>query len=760
MNGAFDENKTTRGGTDKIVAPAAPSGPIFAPGQLISDKYRVIEFIGHGAAGFVYKVEQVFMLRRFALKLFDGRNSGNAVIRFQKEAQMSGLLDHPNLVRATDFGVLDGDQPFLVMDLVDGPTLDSLLKARGAIPLTDVLTIIKPVCAALEYAHGKGLIHRDIKPGNIMLDGYSSNSLGTPKVVDFGIAKLLQDTGLSLTQTGEVFGTPLYMSPEQCTGHAVDIRSDIYSLGCVFYEMLTGAPPFRGAGMVETVSMHIYNKPMPLREASLGQAIAPAYEYMVQKMLAKDPADRYQNCGQVLQDLIAAEKGALLIPQEAKSSFSGIENRAGQAGKTKIVTRAVPAVTPAQGRTKKILTIAGLSVCALLVLGAAGYIGFMAARNDRSADVVSSGTAAAPVAASQNAVGAKKDSDSQSPKPEATAASSTKMVDGPMMPPIEVLGDVSQQMAPAGVHFAKKYLASDPAASLRVFYFPIEASLGTLDIIDATGMRLGDVNARGQCAPPANCRLELHLNLALFAKYPDKVLAPFDEGDLWGLKFSPDGRYKFVDPKFNDNLRYAARLKKLGNLRIECELFSDAGFKNLQIQNMTQLTQLSIRGGKVDVRNVAALPGWMLNNLRELELENLPGPINSVLEKLFTNSRMYKLILPGNDLNDESLELISKIRTLEELNISRNPKITAAGLKALASMPRLSHLQLQGTTIAPKDIGAITAIPHLKYLCVNDKLWFKSDLEELHRRMPKLLVQLKSLKGEDQGALKLHSLPF
>ena len=156
---------------------------------------------------------------------------------------MAQLLDDPRIVKVYDFGLIEENWPFIVMEMVNGQTLASMVR-KGGMPLNTVIEIFKPLCLALNYAHSQGLVHRDIKPSNITTSEPDSNS--PVKIIDFGIATVLTaDSGDGLTKTGDVFGTPSYMSPEQCQGIAVDARSDIYSLGCVLFEALAGLPPFR-----------------------------------------------------------------------------------------------------------------------------------------------------------------------------------------------------------------------------------------------------------------------------------------------------------------------------------------------------------------------------------------------------------------------------------------------------------------------------------------------------------------------------------
>lgn len=284
----------------------------FQPGDVIDGHYEVLAAIAAGGCGFVYKVNDVLMQKVFALKILNKDVvSEKSMLRLRKEAQAAAKLDHPNLVRSIYFGLIDDAQPYLVMDFADGPTLSEYLKQHGAIPWTEALRIFIPVCNAVAYAHSQGVIHRDLKPANIMLTGYAGGKDAiTPKVVDFGIAKMLDESdALALTKTGEVFGTPLYMSPEQWAGTGVDERSDIYGLGCVLFEALSGAPPFQGKTAMETMTRHASETPPSLQEASLGRQFPCGLEKVVAKMLAKKSGDRYQTFSQVVDDLNLVQTG-------------------------------------------------------------------------------------------------------------------------------------------------------------------------------------------------------------------------------------------------------------------------------------------------------------------------------------------------------------------------------------------------------------------------------------------------------------------
>ena len=295
--------------TDKI----APDGIILlAPGSKILERYKVIELLGKGGMGSVYHVQHIHLKSEFALKVLNKQADSNVWRRFDNEAKAASRLDHPNLIKVQDSGLLPDGQPFFIMDLVKGETLADLIKRNGRIPLQETLKIFIQVGFALAYAHDNGVIHRDLKPSNIMIAKTQEGSLiGTVKVVDLGIAKL---TGIdefnqqTLTRTGEIFGSPLYMSPEQCLGIAVDNRSDLYSLGCSMYEALTGAPPMIGESALSTMMKHQSDKPLSLKEASLGLQFPYEMETIVAKLLEKDPNQRYTNAHILTHELVQIEQ--------------------------------------------------------------------------------------------------------------------------------------------------------------------------------------------------------------------------------------------------------------------------------------------------------------------------------------------------------------------------------------------------------------------------------------------------------------------
>ncbi|MEP6860920.1 MAG: serine/threonine-protein kinase [Deltaproteobacteria bacterium] len=266
--------------------------------------YRILDKISDGGMGSVYRAEHTLIGRLVAVKVLLPELTGNREIvdRFFREAKATTAIKHPGIVEVFDFGYLETGLAYIVMELLEGMTLARRIKMRGPMPEGEAAALLRGVCSGLAAAHDKGIVHRDLKPDNLFL----VQDLDIPngeriKLLDFGIAKLTDiGSAHAATKTGAVMGTPTYMSPEQCRGSGdVDARADIYSLGCIFYQLLTGKPPFANEGAGEVIGMHLYVQPEPPSRHALG--ISPDTEALVMAMLAKDPKLRPQSARELAQ---------------------------------------------------------------------------------------------------------------------------------------------------------------------------------------------------------------------------------------------------------------------------------------------------------------------------------------------------------------------------------------------------------------------------------------------------------------------------
>jgi serine/threonine protein kinase len=286
-------------------------------GTVLPRRYRILSPLGRGAMSVVYKgsyepLDQIVAIKMLKSHLVSELSSSN---RFQQEIKMAGRLNHPNIVGILDFGFTQQHVPYLVMEYLDGRSLGEVLKQEGRLPVSRAIKIFTQCAEALAYAHQSyGIIHRDIKPTNIILVDTSEDT-DVVKIVDFGIAKIQSGSGLkaavsddsSLAQTaaGELVGTPLYMSPEQSMGKELDGRSDVYALGCVLYQALTGKPPFVGSTVLETIRMQISAAPESIELARPDLFFPERLQQVIMRCLAKDPRMRFQRMEHLASELEA-----------------------------------------------------------------------------------------------------------------------------------------------------------------------------------------------------------------------------------------------------------------------------------------------------------------------------------------------------------------------------------------------------------------------------------------------------------------------
>jgi eukaryotic-like serine/threonine-protein kinase len=279
--------------------------PIADPliGVVVAERYRIVEPLGRGGMGIVYKVEHTRIGKLLAMKLLTGELSRNpdVVRRFKQEALTASKLSSPNTVQVFDFGASEG-LTYLVMELVSGEDLARVLRVGGPMPSGRLCKVVIQACSSLSEAHNKGIVHRDVKPENIMLL-HAKDGMDVAKVLDFGLAKLREGAELNdVTTQGAIVGTPYFMAPEQIRGEAVDHRADIYALGALMYRALTGYYPFNGPTPMAVFTKHLTEEPIPPAERTPELGIPPGVSAIVQRALQKSPADRFQR----VEDLQAA----------------------------------------------------------------------------------------------------------------------------------------------------------------------------------------------------------------------------------------------------------------------------------------------------------------------------------------------------------------------------------------------------------------------------------------------------------------------
>ncbi|MBB5922829.1 serine/threonine-protein kinase [Actinoalloteichus hoggarensis] len=275
--------------------------------RLLSNRYELGDTLGYGGMSEVHMGRDVRLSRDVAVKVLraDLARDPTFQLRFRREAQNAAALNHPAIVAVYDTGETDtehGPLPYIVMEYVDGRTLRDMVKGDGPLTGRRAMEIMADASAALDFSHRHGIIHRDVKPANIMI-----TKSGAVKVMDFGIARALHDGQAAVTQTAAVIGTAQYLSPEQARGEAVDARSDVYAAGCVLFELLTGEPPFTGDSPVAVAYQHVREDPR--RPSEVNDQISPALDAIILKAMSKNPANRYQSAAEMRADLVRVLSG-------------------------------------------------------------------------------------------------------------------------------------------------------------------------------------------------------------------------------------------------------------------------------------------------------------------------------------------------------------------------------------------------------------------------------------------------------------------
>ncbi|HEY9788034.1 MAG TPA: serine/threonine-protein kinase [Candidatus Obscuribacterales bacterium] len=302
-----------------------PAGKSPLIGFKVEDRYRILCAIGHGSMGSVYKAIDETTGRLMAIKLLNSSRAADekAQRRFFREAKTISHLNHPNIVKLFHFGKIDDELPYIVTEFLNGKTLAQKIREEKYLKLDEALPIIQQVISAVAEAHRAQIIHRDLKPENIVLE-----ETGV-RVLDFGVAKMVYDTGepsMSLTLDGKVCGSPGYMSPEQCRGEELDFRSDIYALGVVIFEMLTGSRPFNSDDVMGLMFMHVNKQPPSMSSMRVDLAFPQALESAVMKALSKDRYGRQQTVEELWDDIeLAVSKVSFGDKGKAQSSWIPFE---------------------------------------------------------------------------------------------------------------------------------------------------------------------------------------------------------------------------------------------------------------------------------------------------------------------------------------------------------------------------------------------------------------------------------------------------
>jgi serine/threonine-protein kinase len=691
--------------------------------SIIGGSFRIIKMIGMGGMGVVYLAEQTSLRKQVALKILAPELvNEQSWLRFQAEAKTLAVLNHATLVKVYDLGIHDRSLPFYSMDYLVGRNLEEILIEDGPLSFEQALPIFVEVLSGLAYAHRNGIIHRDLKPGNIMI--CTTGSAEQVKILDFGISKLVTTrSGIaqSLTSTGEVFGSPYYMSPEQCEGDVVDARSDIYSIGCSLFEVLTGYVPFEGRSSVETVTMHQDRDPPRLSDVSSDCDFPPSLELVLAKCLAKLPQDRYQSAKELSLDLerIVEGKDVLVYTRSFSSATNPQSSEQSESG----------------GLPLRLL----VTVALLLGGGMLAAYFLLQAKSTPEAESASVSQSATRADETKNATDSYSHTSADSlidvasgRGPSATVAASDhvkQQSDSGYDNFVAIVGDASQnigtfsgdQSDPKGSQFeTAKYATVKVVKGQRMisFNFPTDVVIGKLYI------EHGDpgVDARGVI----ECRYGTPLTFMpsrLVGKYP-QYMKRFGPEDLHGVLIYPNaGDDKVLQAVTNlPNIDF---LSVIANTELTpTSVASFNKFKNLRTFDASS----SYLSGTM----LASANCW--SKLVQLYWSSPKDP-SPFLKKLQASPDLAYLKLSGASLSHEDYLLIAKMANLRRIDLSTT-KIAAVDLLALSSLEKLTSLNLRECQIGKDAIPILKEFKSLRDLEIVGETSSPVTVAALRRALP------------------------
>lgn len=682
---SFDLHEKTQQ-TGEIFSKSYEAASGFSVNELIGGSYRVLEFIGEGGMGLVYRVEHIHMNKILALKVLKTEHlSENVWKRFRLEAQAISRLEHANIIKIYDMNQTPDGRPFYTMELLSGQSLADCLQDHQRLSVSEALPIFRQVCAALAYAHDRGIIHRDIKPGNIMLLNEAGSALGSRvKIVDFGIVKLVDDSQQSsqgLTRQGEVFGSPLYMSPEQCAGRKLDARADMYSVGVTLFQALAGKPPLVGRTAAETTIMHHTTLPPTMSEVS-GIEFPRELEDLVAKMLAKDPADRYPSLSDVAKALLSIEGNDSRSALPARGT---VQRRKSSA--TLVDTNFAPVENSELDEVMPLRETHGLKT--LLILAAMFVVMavlVIVLLDTKLMTGKAKSKVARPLASSinhtQNRAVIKKE---EAAELDAIEVSPTKESEK------EIESLLRQKKEP--------YFKTNKRG-ISQFSFPAQVSIGTVGFTE--GKRKLVRQAQGNFQVGKWSEFSFTSN-QVTASHPE-LLKFFPDNSLTGLRFLT---LKTSSPNL---IKEVMRHQKLLLLSLSDSKINDSDFKI--IANLKKLRFLTVNSENLSQK--VLLESGLLHRLEGVGLIGLSN-CTPVLEDLLSGGKLVALALTSADLKKEDFAIIGRMTRLKSLELN-GTRLNDDDLKQLTRLQDLEYINVQATNITVRSVPTLRKFRRMKLL--------------------------------------------
>lgn len=633
--------------------------------------------LGVGGMGVVYKALNSYLDKVVAIKTLKGkRYNEKELLRFQQEGKLLAKLVHPNLVSVMDFGVNQAQEPYMVLEYLQGESLAEMLKEEGILDLDLALELTKQTAAGLAHAHSFGAVHRDIKPGNIFVT--QSREGPRVKVFDFGIAKLffMDDPGAraDLTKTGEIFGSPLYMSPEQALGKSLDERSDLYSLGCVLYEALVGKPPIVGQSAMETIFKHVSEIPLTLAVACPTKKYPAAVQQLLDLLLAKEREDRLQSAEQLerlLQAIIDKDKTGLA---ELNSLSTKVKRRIGRQGQSDgtLVNDA--------SNDKKLLVAAVLAG----LIAAGGIAAFLL--QDKTANVPAKAKSSPP---GNSIEGREK-----------------------IAPPAAEEHPIYNE-APSELGVLDHIINPSDQSRLHLIEFELKKGKESFKLPSANKLKKPDFVAIAQ-------------NGQNLRKLEIEGCSGVTADNLKELQALPLSQ---VHVKWGDiddgGMAAIFKIAGLRNLSITaCDYLTDKVFNTLG--DAKKLVSLQMENGKADGNYFAKNPPteWLselsFTGMRAFNSNHKAKIVNTdkITQKLSSCSQLRTLILEGTDISDNGIKWLTKLPHLERLVLAHG-NVSDASIPLFLQMKSLQFLDLSGTKISPSAVERLLQSSKIKTVSIS-----------------------------------------
>jgi serine/threonine protein kinase len=665
--------------------------------------YELIRLRGAGGMGAVFEAKHLVLGKTVAVKMLHGHLLNERLImRFQQEAKATSRLDHPNIIRVSDCGAASGGEPYMVMDLIEGPSLKDVLLENGSLPIKESLEIVLQICEGMACAHEHKILHRDLKPGNVLLE--KKGDRYEVKIADFGIAKLIgEESANQLTRTGEVCGSPQYMSPEQVTSRPVDARSDVYSIGCILFELLTGAPPFSGTTVIETMYKHV-NQPIPtLAEGSLGKRFPAALESLVAKLLAKEPAERYSSAAtsaNAVRDLLSSiEQDA---PKRAQSELPPNVDKGFRSVNKKLIVSAL------------VTLCVGVSAVVYLTHHTGNTV--LEQTSNQTSTNLTGGSVA-----ERTQINKQENGEKQSENTHKSAVTDANIVPfGDLMDRGAIISEGTNQVIDyhgiqltdsIASHFRDRkdiitliLRGNKPLTDKSVDYFA-HLPLVQLDISD-TG--IGD---RGVSKIATQIRKLQILNLS-FLQITDQAIESLAKlHDLKSLILDSDRKLS------GNSLVYLGNLSSLTTLTLRAlKLDTATPDQWNSLAKLKNLQSLNIESMPLNESIASALP--KLKGLKDLVLRDTKA--DDTLVQQLSLLDLDSIDLSHTAVTDRAMRFFTREKHLTKLELAGLRRGTANGLLELKSLPELTILNLESSSLSTEDIQQIAKLKKLEYLLLNN----------------------------------------